>query len=131
MTLVFASFVLAPLGAGIALAVNDSRLGLKERAPLTFYLFFFVALVCYLVVARLHVDGVFSFGSRAGWLLGRVLLGWLALVLAFVWSRGAVARFAEMRRAHAPLGNPLPVCLPALLASVCLDLLVWQVFLRR
>jgi hypothetical protein len=128
--LVVASFVLAPFGAGIALSVNDSRLGAKDRAPLTFYVFFFVALVCYLVLARLHTERVVSFGSRAGWLLARALLGALALLLAWAWSGAARARFQAARRAGVRPGNPLPVCMPALLAGVALDVFVWQLFLR-
>lgn len=128
--LVVASFVLAPIGAGIVLSVNDARLGARDRAPLTFYLFFFVALLGYLVLARLHAEHVVSFRSRAGWLAARVVLGLVAGGLAWWWSRRQHARFVELRRAFGRTGNPLPVCMPALLASVFLDMLVWQVFIR-
>lgn len=130
LVLVVASFVLAPLGAGIALSVNDNRLGKKERAPLTFYLFFFVGLIGYLVLARLHVARVVSFGGRPGWLLARALLGCVAFALAWVWSRKMHARFAQMASARGYAGNPLPVCMPALLASVTVDVLVWNSFMR-
>ncbi len=129
--LVLASFVLSPMGAGIALAVNDSRLDAKERAPLTFYVFFFVALIGYLVVARLHVERTVSFGSRTGWLLARVLLGWVAVTLAYFWSRPMLPRYARVRAAGISAGRPLSVCAPALLASVALDIFVWQLFMRR
>ncbi|MEZ5964430.1 MAG: hypothetical protein R3F56_11340 [Planctomycetota bacterium] len=125
------SFLLAPLGAGVALAVNDNRLGNKERAPLTFYAFFFVALLCYLALARLHVEHIVSFRTRAGWLAARAALGVVAILLSLVWSRGQMARFESVRRAHGRGGRPLPVCLPALVASVFVDMLVWQIFLRR
>lgn len=128
--LVVASFVLGPLGAGVALAVNDNRLGDKERAPLTFYVFFFVALLGYLALARMHVDRVVSLATRLGWLAARMALGILAALLAWVWSRGQHGRFAAVRSALGRSGRSLPVCLPALLASVFVDLLVWQIFIR-
>jgi hypothetical protein len=130
LALALASFVLAPFGTGIALSVNDARLGAKNRAPLTFYLFFFVALIAYLVLARLHTERVVSFGSKAGWLFARAVLGWLALMLAFVWSRPMRARYQAALNAGVRPGNPLPVCMPALLASVTLDVFVWQLFMR-
>lgn len=129
--LVIASFVLGPLGAGVALAVNDARLGAKERAPLTFYLFFFVALLGYLVLARLHVERVVTFHTRAGWLAARLALGVVALGLAWLWSRRSHVEYARLRRVFARAGNALPVCMPALLASVAVDWLVWQIFMRR
>lgn len=128
--LVFASFLLGPLGAGVALAVNDNRLGNKERAPLTFYAFFFFALFCYLAVARLHAEHVFALGSRAGWLAARAVEGWLTVAVAFLWSGPARAAWARARAQGARPGNPLPVCMPALLAGVALDMVVWQLFVR-
>lgn len=129
--LVAASFLLGPLGAGIVLAVNDQRLGLKERPPLTFYLFLFVTLIAYLVLARLHFENVLPLRSRSGWMLARVGLGWVALVFAFAWSRKHRPRFAELMAAGFRPGNPMPVLAPALLAGVLVDMFVWGIFMRQ
>ncbi len=127
-SLVLASFVLSPFGAGIVLAANDHRLGLKDRAPLTFYLFFFVSLIGYLVLANLHAERVLPLASREGWLFSRALLGWVAVLLAWLWSRPARRAHAASRAAGARAAQPLLVCVLAFGLGVTIDGFVWQAF---
>jgi hypothetical protein len=126
--LVLASFVLSPFGAGIVLAANDHRLGLKDRAPLTFYVFFFAALIGYLTLANLHAERILPLASREGWLFARAMLGWVGLLLAWVWSRPAGRRYATLRAAGLRVGPPLLPCIVALGLSVTIDGFVWQAF---
>lgn len=129
--IVAASFLLGPIGSGIALAVNDQRLGLKERPPLTFYVFLFLTLISYLIVGRLHFGGTVSLRSREGWLWVRAGLGVVALAVTWLWSGPQRGRFAQHVRAGLRAGNPLPVFAPALLAGVMIDMFVWGLFLRQ
>ncbi len=126
--LVLASFVLSPFGAGIVLAANDHRLGLKDRAPLTFYVFFFASLIAYLVLANLHAERVLPLASREGWLFSRALLGWLAVTLAWLWSGPARRAHARVRASGVRAGQPLVPCVLAFGLSLTIDGFVWQSF---
>lgn len=126
--LVLASFVLSPFGAGIVLAANDHRLGLKDRAPATFYVFFFVSLISYLVLANLHAERVLPLASREGWLFSRALVGWLAVTLAWLWSRPARRAHARVRSSGVRNAQPLLPCVLAFGLSLTIDGFVWQSF---